>query len=159
QLVLGSLEEIRAVATAARNHDTRPDYHFAHDRQHWIYQDASDTGFPVNGGLRIKLGKRHAALIGPEQWWRAEDVRKLYIRAATSTHRRPVAVLWSTPERGFAADQRVELTIEPTGKMQSSEIHLARSATYRETITGLRLELGEADSSDDEMIIESISWK
>ncbi len=159
QLVLGSLEEIRAWAMAGRNKDSRPDYHFTHDRQHWIYHEASDAGFPIDRGLRIKLGTKPAALIGPEEWWRAEDVPMLHIRAETKTHRRPLALLWSTPNASFAADRRVEFAIQANGKMQTYEVSLAASSGYRGTITGLRLDIGQADSTDDTVNIESISWK
>ncbi len=159
QLVLGSLEEIRARATAERIHDARPDYHFTRARQHWIYQDANDMGFPTEGRLRIELGKKSASLIGPEQWWPAQEVPKLYIRAATKALQRPMAVLWSTPEAGFAADRRVEFAIEPDGRMRTYEVNLAASSGYRGTITAIRLDLGAADPSNDEVSIESISWK
>jgi hypothetical protein len=159
RLVLGSIEEIRAQAVAARIGDSRPDYRFTQDRQHWIYQDTCDAGFPMKDGWRIKLGAKNASLIGPEQWWRAEDVPKLYIRAATRTHRRNLAFLWSIPEAGFAADRQVEVAIQPDGPLHIYEVNLAGLPTYRGTITGLRLDLGEADSKDDEVTIESISWK
>jgi hypothetical protein len=159
QLVLGSLEEIQARATAERIRDTRPDYQFTRDRQHWIYENASDAGFPIDGGLRIKVGTKSASLIGPEQWWHAEEMSKLTVRAASKTHRRPMAILWSTPDAGFTAGRRVQFTIEPDGQMRSYELNLAESSRYRGTITGLRLDLGEANSKDDEVRIESISWK
>jgi hypothetical protein len=159
RLVLGSIEEIRAQATGARIRDQRPDYRFTRDRQHWIYQDATDTGFPAEGSLRIKLGTKPATLIGPEQWWHAEEVPKVHISAASQAHRRPIAVLWSTPEAGFARERRVEFAIQPGGKMETYEVNLAKSPSYRGMITGLRLDLGEADSKDDEVKIESISWR
>jgi len=159
QLVLGSLEEIRERAKAGRIHDPRPDFQFSRDRQHWIYQDVSDTGFPIDRCLQIKLGKKNASLIGPEQWCPAQEVPKLYIRAATRTHRRPVAVLWSTPEAAFSTDRRVEFAILPDGKMRTYEVNLAAAPKYRGTITGLLLDLGGSDPNDDEVKIESISWK
>jgi hypothetical protein len=159
QLVLGSLEEIRAQALSERTRDTRPGFHFTHDRQHWIYHEAHDAGFPPERGLRIKLSTKPAALISPEQWWRAEDVPTLHIRAATKTHRRPLAILWTTPAADFAPDKRVEFAIQPDGKMHDYEIHLAESPRYRGTITRLRLDVGPADSAEDELMIESISWK
>ncbi len=51
RLALGSLEEIRAAAAACRVSDTRPDYRFSRDRQHWIFVNAVDSGFPIQGSL------------------------------------------------------------------------------------------------------------
>jgi hypothetical protein len=159
QLVLGSIEEIRARALADRIRDTRPDYHFTRDRQHWVYHDASDTGLPMTEGWRIKLGAKSASLTGPEQWWRAEDASKLYIRVATRTHHRKIAVLWSIPDTSYSDDRRAEFAIQPDGQLHAYEVNLAASPKYRGTITGLRLDLGGAESKDDEVRIESISWK
>jgi len=159
-LVLGSLEEIRAQAVAEKTHDPRPDYHFTHDRQHWIYQNAGDAGFPIEGNLRIRPGAKDASLIGPEQWWRAEEVPNVTIRAACRTiHPRRAAVLWSVPDAGFSTDRRIEFAIQPDGKMQNHAINLAESPRYRGTITGLRLDLGGAERNDAEVRIQSISWK
>jgi hypothetical protein len=159
QLVLGSLDEIRTQALAGRVRDTRPDSNFTRDRRHWFYQNASDAGFPIEVSLRIKPGPRDAALIGPEQWWRAEEMPKLNIRAASKIHARQAAVLWSVPESGFSADRRVAFEIQPGGKLHTYEVNLEASPSYRGTITGLRLDLGEADSNGDEVRFESISWK
>jgi hypothetical protein len=49
-LVLGTLEEIRAYAVAHRVPDTRPDYRFDRDRQHWTNSGAADAGFPPGAG-------------------------------------------------------------------------------------------------------------
>jgi hypothetical protein len=160
-IVLGALSEIRSAALAARAKDTRPDYRFAHDRQHWIYQGASDGGFPIEGCLRIKSrpGARDVQLIGPEQWWQAEQVPRLFVRAAFPAGCRRAAVLWSVPDDSFQADRRLALAIKPDGTMRTYEVNLAASPRYRGTITGLRLDLEAASRENAEVRIESISWK
>jgi hypothetical protein len=158
-LVLGSLEEIRARAMAERINDARPDYHFSRDRQHWILQNASDGGFPLEGGWPIKTGANGGHLIGPEQWWHAEEMPSVFIRAACKTHPIQAAILWSEPGAGFGADRRVEFAIQPDRPMRTYQVHLAASPRYRGTITGLRLDLSRPDAHDAEVQIESISWK
>jgi hypothetical protein len=158
-LAIGTLEDIQAVAAANRIKDTRPDAHFDHDRRHWIYHNARDAGFPIAGGLRIKTTGDHPQMIGPEQWWRAEDVPKLFIRAAFRTRGDRLEVFWSAPGVDFGAERRVALTIQPDGQLRTYEANLAATPTYRGTITGLRLDLPDASGPDDEIRIESISWR
>ena len=158
-LAVGTLEEIRAAASANRVKDTRPDDRFDRDRRHWIYHNARDSGFPIAGGLRIKTTGDEPQLIGPEQWWRAEDVPKLFIRAAFRTRGDRVQVFWSVPGQGFSPGRRVELTIRPDGMLRTYEVDLAAAPGYRGTITGLRLDPPDASGPDDEVRLESISWK
>ncbi len=158
-LAVGTLEEIRAAAAANRVRDTRPDDRFTHDRRHWIYHNARDAGFPIAGGLRIKTTGDDPQLIGPEQWWRAAAAPKLFIRAAFRTRGDQVEVFWSVPGQAFSPERRAALTIRPDGQPRTYEVDLSAAPGYRGTITGLRIDPPDASGPDDEVRIESISWK
>ena len=139
QLVLGTLNEIRAVAKASRVADTRPDYRFTHDRQHWIYTGVADTGFPIKGNLHLVQGPRDPQMIGPEQWWRADDVPRLYIRAAFRTHGDHAEIFWSVPDKGFSNQRRLAFSIKPDGEFHTYEVNLALGADFtaeRSTVCG-----------------------
>ena len=60
-LVVGSLRQIRAYAYAHRP-DPRPVYRFAANRQHWWEWNATDTGMPMAGALRVRVRRLHALL-------------------------------------------------------------------------------------------------
>jgi hypothetical protein len=159
-LVLGTVEEIRAYAVAHRVRDTRPDYRFTYDRQHWTYADASDAGFPPEGGLRVRPGRGDPQLIGPEQWWDAASVPKLYIRAAYRTGPGKAEVYWSVPgEADFSLERRVAFEIRPDGEPYTYEVDLASAPNYRGTITGLRFDPVASGREGEEVRIEFISWK
>jgi hypothetical protein len=158
-LAVGSLDEIRAAATANRIEDTRPDYHFTGHREHWIYKDARDSGPPIEGGLRVQATGKDAQMIGPEQWWRAEGVPKLFIRAAFRTRGDRAAIAWSVPGGGFRPDRRVEFAIRPDGEYRNYEIDLAKAPGYRGIIAGLRLDLPAGEGRFDGVRVVSISWK
>ena len=159
-LVLGKLEAIRAYAVEHRVSDTRPDYHFDVDRQHWTYVNATDAGFPPKGGLRVRPGKSDPQMIGPEQWWDAATAPKLHIRAAYRTRPGRGEVFWTVRGDGqFSTRRRVEFTIIPDGKLHTYELDLASSPGYRGTITGLRFDPVAEGAEGDEVRIESISWK
>jgi hypothetical protein len=158
-LIIGTLKEIRAYAVSRRPRDTRPDYHFRRDRQHWTYSNASDTGFPVQSALRIRLGRDDPQMIGPEQWWQAKEVPTLYLRAAFRTTQTRAEVFWSVPGEGFSAERSLTFEIIPDGKFHIYAIDLASSPKYTGTITGLRLDPVPSGARGETMDIASLSWR
>lgn len=112
-LVLDTLDAIRAYAVAHRPLDTRPDDRFSKDRQHWIYVNASDAGFPIEGHLRIRPGRKDPQMIGPERHWPASAVPRLFIRAAYARPAR-AEVFWAAPARDSRATATSASTRFPT---------------------------------------------
>ncbi len=158
-LAVGTLEEIRAAAAANRVKDTRPDHQFNRDRGHWIYHNARDAGLPIAGGLKVRTTGEDPQLIGPQQWWRAEDAPRLYLRAAFRTRGDRVDVFWSVPGQGFSDRRQASVTIRPDGQLCTYRIDLAAQPGYRGTITGLRLDPPDAAGPGEEVRVESISWR
>lgn len=160
-LVLGTLDEIRAQATARRVRDGRPDYHFKRGREHWTFANAVDAGFPSEGGLRVRPRGGAPRLIGPEQWWEADSAPRLFIRAGCDANEPAKAALyWRTAEAPeFSPERRVEFVIKPDGELRDHELDLAAHPEYRGTITGLRIDPIESADETDEIRVEFISWK
>jgi hypothetical protein len=142
-----------------RPRDTRPDYRFRRDRQHWTYNNASDTGFPIEGALRVKLDQDDPQMIGPEQWWQAKSVSTLYLRAAFHTTQTRAEVFWSVPGKGFSPERSVSFDIVPDGKYHTYAVDLASSPSYSGTITGLRLDPVPEGSPGEIVEIASLSWR
>jgi len=138
-LVLGTLDQIRAYAVAQRR-DDRPDYQFARDRQHFWYVNASDTGWPIDGALHVRLDQLDPQILGPEQWWRARDVSSISIRAAYHTFDNQAQLFWSIPNQGFSEDRSIRFTTIPDGRYHTYTLDLASSPTYNGTITGIRFD-------------------
>lgn len=159
-LVLGTLEEIRDYATAHRVKDGRPDHRFDRDRGHWIYSNAADAGFPLEGGLRVRPKGEDPQLIGPEQWWEADSAPKLFIRATYRAKPGKAAIYWTTTDKPrFSPERRVEFDIKPDGESHVYELDLASHPFYQGTITRLRFDPIESGAEDAEATIEFISWK
>ncbi len=157
-LVLDTLDAIRAHAVARKAPDPRPDYRFARDRQHWIYVDAADAGFPIEGHLTIRPGRKDPQMIGPEQHWPADSVPRLHIRAAYARPAR-AEVFWAEPGRGFSGDRRVAFDAIPDGAFHTYEVDLAAHPNYRGTIAGLRFDPTGSGAEGEEVRVEFISWK
>ncbi len=158
-LVLDSLDAIRAYAVAHRPVDPRPDYRFTKDRQHWIYADMTDAGFPIEGGLKLHPGKLDPEMIGPEQHWPADSVPRLFIRAAYTRPGR-AEVFWSVAGKpGFSPERKVAFDVIPDGAFHSYEIDLGSHPEYRGTITGLRFDPVSSGVAGEVVKVELISAK
>jgi hypothetical protein len=159
-LILGSLTQIRSYVTANSPKETRPDYSFAHDRQHWTYVNASDTGLPTAGFLRVKLDQDDAQLIGPEQWWPAETAPDLFFRARFHTLQTVARLFWAVQTQpGFAENRGIDFEIHPDGEFHTYQVHLAASPEYKGIITGLRFDPIPSGRPGEFVDIESISWR
>lgn len=159
-LILGKLETIRSYAVQHRPHDTRPDYRFTRDRQHWKYLNADDAGWPLKGSLRVHLDRNDPQMIGPEQWWSAAAMPKLTLRAAFHTHQTTAEIFWGTLGKGgFPAENSVRFEIIPDGKMHTYTIDLASSAHYTGAITGLRFDPVPNGEKGDYVDIAALSWR
>ena len=157
-LIVGTVDAIRAYAYAHRP-DNRPDYHFRTDRQSWSYWNATDRGFPISGALRVQLDQDDPQMIGPETWWRAKSVPRIYVRGRWRTRQNAAEVFWSVPGGGTAAERRRTFTVVPDGLFHTYRIDLFRTSTYRGAIGGLRLDPVFGPEPGGLVDITCISWK
>jgi len=155
-LVLGTLDEIRTYAVSRRP-DDRPDYQFAHDRQHFSFANASDTGWPIDGALHVRVDKVDPQVIGPEQWWRASDVQSLVIRAAYHTSDTQAQLFWSVKNQGFSEERSIRFIGIPDGLYHTYTLDLATSLAYAGTITGIRLDPSNGQDPGGTVDIASIT--
>jgi hypothetical protein len=157
-LVVGTLSEIRAYAVANRP-DSRPNYRFSSSRQGWWYVNATDTGFPIAGALHVKLDLNDPQLWSPEGLWAAQDVPKLYIRAAHHSVQTRAEVFWRAPGADFAGERRVEFGLVNDGQFHTYAVDLASSPFYTGLIEALRFDpvlSGEPGATVD---VAYVSWK
>jgi hypothetical protein len=158
-LILDSLLHIRQYVY---EHPPRrlPDYRFTKDRQHWRYVNASDTGFPIQNHLHVVLDQNDPQMLSSETCWDAQEVPKLYLRAAFHTHQNHAELFWQTREQpGFSAERKVAFTIQPDGEFHTYEIELAKSSAYQGKITALRFDPVPAGETGDYVEVEFISYQ
>ncbi len=159
-LIVGKLDEIRRYVYKHSKRKSPPDYRFEKERQHWVYRNATDAGWPIRGELNISLDKDDPQLIGPVGFWQAHDVPKIYIHAACSTQDTGARLFWRThPETGFAEQRSVSFETRPDGQYHTYEIDLSSSPHYEGAITGLRLDPVSTGHEGDYIKIEYISWR
>jgi hypothetical protein len=158
-LVVGSLRQIRAYAYAHRP-DPRPNYFFAHDRQHFTEVNASDAGFPIAGALRLRVND-DPQLIGPEQEWPASRVPRLYIRGAWHTQQSLAQLYWGRPSHNslFSEDRSERFRVRPDGRFHTYRLDLAHNPGYTGMIESVRLDPIANSESGAWVDITCISWK
>jgi hypothetical protein len=160
RLILGTLEEIRRYAYEHSAQKSLPDYRFEKDRQHWIYRNAVDTGWPIEGKLHVKLERNDPQLIGPTGFWLARDVPRIFIHAACRTHDTNARLYWKTrEENSFTNKKSVSFSLHPDGQYHIYEIDLSSCQHYKGAITGLRLDPVTTGKEGDYIEIKSISCR
>jgi len=133
QLILGDIDEIRA---HVYEHTKGPTaiFDFASDRQHWIYKNAHDSGWPIEESLHVALEQDKPALLSPENCWLASDYDTIEITAAFKTDEK-VAHLQFKP---FAPDasmpKAISFKVIPDGKERVYKIKLKGKPGYKGAI-------------------------
>lgn len=140
ELVLGSLQEIRSRAAAHRP-QAPPAWSFAQDRQGWYYQNAKDTGWPVQNHLHILLEQDDPQLLSPMAFWLAADAPYLVIDAAFHTSQKQAVLMWQPHgEKGFPPAHQASFPIVADGEFHRHIIHLAAHPTYQGGMLRLRID-------------------
>ena len=140
-LILGRLAEIREYVYRHALRDSRPNYEFRSDRQHWHLCNATDTGWPLAGVWQVKLEQDDPQLIGPAGFWQASEVPKLTIDAACHTTQHTGRVFWQRfDDSGFNDLCWIDFELRPDGEFHTYTIDLSTAANYRGAITGLRFD-------------------
>jgi len=99
-LIVGSLQQIRGYVYDHAQKNKNPSYNFTNDRQHWVYVNATDAGWPVKGHLSVNLSQ-DAALISPNEVWDAEKAPVLKVDAAIKSTGKKAKVYWKNFKKSF----------------------------------------------------------
>ena len=130
-LILGNLADIRNFAYAHQP-NKKPDYFFTQDRQGWYYKEGvSDTGFPINGHLRVRTPSSDPYMVGPETVWLGSEVPKLYIRARYNTTDTNAKIYWeSFSGLGWFEHQTKSFTVIADNQWRTYEVDLSSVSGY-----------------------------
>lgn len=139
-LILGSLKQIRAYVSKKQKSKHLPRYVFKKDRQHWVYENTTDTGWPIRNNLVVNLNKG-ASMISPYTFWKAADASSLTFKAVYRGNVKNARVYWRSFNGGFNDQQSAAFTVIPDGKPHTYQIALNKSNNYKGTLTGLKIVL------------------
>jgi hypothetical protein len=137
QLIVGNIESIRK-HIYAHTKGVQEVFDFSKDRQHWIYQDAHDQGWPIVKGLTIELENTEAMAVSPEGCWNTEIYHSVEITAAFSNNETSAFLGWRTynGDRGI-----IDFEVIPDGKVRKYVVPLGSAANYTGSVKqwGIRL--------------------
>lgn len=140
-LIVGSVGRIRSWVYKHAPHSVLPGWTFTHDRQHWMYVNAHDTGWPIKGCLNVSLAGRDPQLISPLCFWRAQKAPVLYMDAAYKTTEKYGTIWWRRfHHTRFSPSCRVTFPIQADGRYHRYAIRLANQKTYHGAISQLRID-------------------
>ena len=83
--IVGSIRQIRSWVYQQAPRAGLPQWKFTHDRRHWVYVHAHDTGWPIKGCLNVSPAGPDSRLISPSCFWQAAQAPALYLHAAFKT--------------------------------------------------------------------------
>jgi len=150
RLIVGSLEEIRKYVYEKAPRIVSPNYQFKASRDGWYYAKASDSGWPVKEELDVRIGAEQAMVSGPADFWRADEVKKIRIRAALTSDTASCKLLWKTTKNGEfdEAERSRPVRMVGDGKYRVYEIDLSASPAYQGGISQIALKIDSAKPGD-----------
>jgi hypothetical protein len=144
ELILGTLEEIRARVYAHSRAPAVTEWDFTKGRQSWIARHATDSGWRGGDALEVKWSAADPWLESPLFFRRTEDAGTLLIEAAFQTRGRSARIYWSTLEApGMDEAHSLPIAIEGDGIMRKYTVNLRASPLYRGGLMKLRLDPAE----------------
>jgi hypothetical protein len=154
-LVLGSLTQIRTIATELASPQRLPGWTFANNRQGWHSRDVGDPN--PNGGKSWSINPDgpDPQLISPQTFWRAEQAPFLEIDAAFSTTS-DQAHLFFRPHGTHNLAKPVPFKTIPDGARRTYRVRLADSPEYQGGMLQLRLDPVPQSKRGDRVDIFSV---
>jgi len=142
-LIVGSLDDIRRYASKHARPVSAPRWIFKKDRQHWIYQNTTDAGWPIKRELRVTLGPPDAALLSPETLWAAQKAPTFQMEAALDSGREVSLMLQSSRHAWLGP---VQIPIIPDGRYRRYQTNLSALTGYSGAMSRVKLILPQGES-------------
>lgn len=158
ELILGTVPQIRAYVYNQTARLPSLAFHFEHDRQGWYYANATDSGWPVPGELRIHPQKLHTQIFSPTFSRRAEAAPWLTLEASFTPDQTNATIYWrSNGQKVIPAVQARSFRIIPDGRFHRYSVNLGASTDYRGLITQIRLDVFSAINSPSAFRLRSVT--
>ena len=154
QLIAGMIDEIRDYVYENTDGPITC-FDFTSDRQHWIYENASDSGWPVRNGLQVKLDQDQPRLISPLGCWHADDYSTVSITAAFKTDEPRAFLYWESFDPDADTPGPVAFKIVPDGKLRTYTIQLKGKSGYKGVIRRFILQPSKVGSAGNALTLQN----
>ncbi len=138
-LILGSLDQIRDYVYQHTPKRTLPSYTFNKDRQHWVLQNTTDSGWPITNGLRINL-RKNGSMVSPPLVWDAKDASILTFSARyTGNTKTAKLYLKRFGEKEFKEENAYSFEVRSSDKVTTYPIRLSENENYTGTFEAMKI--------------------
>lgn len=160
-LIVDTLDNIRQYVYEHAAKDSLPHYDFSRDRQHWIFHQARDAGWPIPGCLEVHADGNDPQCLGPESFWKA---RPDHILKMTLSARRMAGpkgftgrLYWKTRDKNqFSEDRCLPVEIMADEVYRDYTLEIGKHTEYTGIITGLRFDPFHQAQADEWVRIKNI---
>jgi hypothetical protein len=139
EFVVGNIHEMRDYIYSQAKTETGPNYRFDTNRKGWFFFETSDSGWPIQGKLDLKLENRKSnELKSPGHFWRGRDNKKVYIRASFQTKNDKYRFFWRRWEDydflllGGTYRRFIDFPIRNDNQFRTYEINLTNEPGWTE---------------------------
>ncbi len=155
-LILGSLAEIRDYVYAQHREKDLPAWTFSKDRQHWHYENTTDSGWPIQGELKVQSGPE-AGMVSPHTFWLAEEASFLDVEAAFPAEAKTFQIIiepyskldsraweaWGETGKRPSSPRLTPLVIDvkPGASINLYHVNLSQLEGYRGAMVRIRVKL------------------
>lgn len=159
-LILGSLDQIRDYVYKNASKPALPAYAFKKDRQHWILENTTDSGWPIRNGLRINL-QENGSMVSPPLLWNARDASALTFSARyTGDAKTAKLYLKRFGEKEFREENAYAFIIKSSGKVITYKVQLSENQNYTGIYDAIKILLTtEKEVKGGSVFVESVSLK
>jgi hypothetical protein len=138
-LIVGSLEQIRDYVYKNSPKRTLPAYSFKNDRQHWILENTTDSGWPIQNGLRVSL-RENASLVSPPLVWNARDASVLTFSATYQGNAKTAKLyLKKFGEKEFKEENAYQFDVHDSDKATTYKVRLSQNKNYSGAFAAMKI--------------------
>lgn len=155
-LVVGDLQTIR---DWVYDHPPQPSphYDFGAGREGWTHVTTTDRGFPWPGFWRVELGVNDPFVVGPWDFWDAEDVPTLHVRARYEMGGPATAEIFFGSV--FEAGRSVTFPVIDDGQFHTYAVDMTANPLYTGKIERIRFDPAPQGEAGDHVDIAFITGR
>lgn len=145
-LMVDSVENIRAYAKKNYSNTKSILYHFDTNRQHFIYENTRDAGWPIKGGLDLAL-MPGAAIVSPYRIFELRPDSYVELKAAYNTSAKKGKLMVEFFDKpGYSSEVMVPFDIKSNGRLTSYKLPLGLYSKHDSRIVRIKIILAEAET-------------
>ena len=156
-LCLGSLKQIRNMASENKHNQTGIAYTFKKDRNHIYYTNAKDTGWPIQNMLELKPKKKVIYLNSPQIFYTLGNTFKFNLEAQFPANVKKVSLVCIQSGNKAENEYEYELNIINKGLMHNYIMYLKNKQIKQTLLKQFKIKI-EFDTIHDAEFVQIVNF-